>query len=298
MDYLKISAIACAAALGLSGAAQAVTITTTDDATTLVNTILGAGVTVVGAPTYIGNTTQSGTFTDGAAEVGFASGIVLSTGNANDIPGPNDNGTETRGVGNTADDDINTSLGTAGAAEITNSNDAAVLEFSFQFGDGSIGGEVNFAFVFASEEYIDFIDSAFNDEFQLLVDGVNLGTIGGSDVNINNVNDVANSGSYINNVENTNGIPVAGLDIGFDGLTTILIASSGLLGPGVHTAKFIIADVADGFLDAGVFIQAGTFSPDNPNDPPVPEIPIPAALPLFLSGLVGFRFLRRRRKQA
>ncbi len=298
MGFVKITALACAAALGASGAAQAVTITTTDDATTLVNTILGAGVTVVGAPTYIGTATQSGTFTDGAAEVGFASGIVLSTGDADDIPGPNNNGTETRGVGNTTDDDINTSLGTAGAGEIANSNDAAVLEFDFQFGDGTVGGEVNFAFVFASEEYIDFIDTQFNDEFQLLVDGVNLGTIGGSDVNINNINDVANSGSYINNVNNTNGIPVAGLNIGFDGLTTILIASSGLLGDGLHTAKFIIADVADGLLDAGVFIQAGTFSPDNPNDEPVPEIPLPAALPLFLSGLAGFGFFRRRRKQA
>ncbi|NOX94879.1 MAG: PEP-CTERM sorting domain-containing protein [Alphaproteobacteria bacterium] len=298
MGILKITTIACAVGLGMSGAAQAVTITTTDDATTLVNTILGAGVTVVGTPTYTGNTTQSGTFTGGAAEVGFASGIVMSTGNANDIPGPNNNSIETRGVGNTFDDDINTSLGTAGAAEITNSFDASVLEFDFQFGDGSIGGEVNFAFVFASEEYIDFIDTSFNDEFQLLVDGVNLGTIGGSDVNINNINDVANSGSYINNVENTDGIPVAGLNIGFDGLTSVLIASSGLLGPGVHTAKFIIADVADGQLDAGVFIQAGTFNPDNPNDLPVPEIPVPAALPLFLSGLAGIRFLRRRRKQA
>ncbi len=298
MGILKITAIACAVGLGMSGAAQAVTITTTDDATTLVNTILGAGVTVVGTPTYTGTTTQSGTFTGGAAEVGFASGIVLSTGNANDIPGPNNNGTETRGVGNTSDDDINTSLGTGGVAEIANSFDAAVLEFDFQFGDGSIGGEVNFAFVFASEEYIDFIDTQFNDEFQLFVDGVNLGTIGGFGININNINDVANSGSYINNVDNTNGIAVAGLDIGFDGLTTVLIASSGLLGPGTHTAQFIIADVADGLLDAGVFIQAGTFNPDNPNDPPVPEIPVPAALPLFLSGIAGYRFLRRRRKQA
>jgi hypothetical protein len=298
VGIFKTTAIACALGLGMSGAAQAVTITTTDDATTLVNTILGAGVTVVGTPTYTGNTTQSGTFTDGAAEVGFASGIVMSTGNANDIPGPNDNGIETRGGAGTLDDDINTSLGTAGAAEIANSFDASVLEFDFQFGDGTIGGEVNFAFVFASEEYVDFIGTQFNDEFQLLVDGVNLGTIGGSDVNINNINDAVNSGSYINNVENTDGIPVAGLNIGFDGLTSVLIASSGLLGPGVHTAKFIIADVADGLLDAGVFIQAGTFNPDNPNDPPVPEIPVPAALPLFLSGLAGIRFLRRRRKQA
>ncbi len=297
MNLRKLASMATAAAFGMSGAANAITITTTNSATDLVNNILGSGVTVVGTPTYVGVDNQSGTFTDGAAEVGFAEGIVLSTGNANDIPGPNNNGTETRGVGNTSDDDINTTLGTGGAAEIANSNDAASLEFNFQFGDGSGGGEVNFAFVFASEEYIDFIDTQFNDEFQLLIDGVNLGTIGGSDVNINNVNDVSNSGSYINNVANTNGIPVAGLDIGFDGLTTILIASSGLLGAGVHTAKFIIADVADGLLDAGVFIQAGTFDPNDPL-PPMPEIPVPAALPLFLSGLAGIGFFRRRRRQA
>ena len=292
---LRLLTATSAAALLIGGQAQAISVSPTTSATDLVNNIVGSGVTVVGTPTLTAVDNQVGTFNGGGAEVGFGSGIVLSSGNINDIPGPNSNTglPETRGSGVTNGEDINTSLGTSGDPGIADSNDAAVLEFDFEF-DGGLGGEVNFAFTFASEEYVNFIDTQFNDEFELLVDGVNLAVVGGDPVNINNINDLVNSDKYINNVENTDGIPNAELDISFDGLTTVLFAQSGPLGEGTHSAKFVVADVADGLLDAGVFIQAGTFNPDNPDV----VIPLPAGLPLLLTGLAGLGFMSRRRQRA
>src|SRR3990172_9243276 len=61
--------------------ASAITITQTTDATTLTNTILGGGVTLVGTPTFTGAGVQAGTFTSGGVAIGFGSGIVLISGN-------------------------------------------------------------------------------------------------------------------------------------------------------------------------------------------------------------------------
>jgi hypothetical protein len=291
MRSLTLAAlVAASSALALS--AQAITITPTTNANTLTNSIVGPGITVVGAPVFVGVAGQGATFSGGANPVGFPSGIILHTGNVADIPGPNGNGGETLGSGSTSGEDLDVQLGQPGDADIdaitgATSFDAASLSFSFQFGDGSVGGDLFFNFVFASEEYINFVGSQFNDAFALLIDGVNVARCNGSTVTINNVNPTSNASCYRNNVTNTNGFPVLGLNTSFDGLTTVLQASVLGLAPGVHTAKFVVADVEDERLDSAVFIQAGTFRPD-----PTP-IPAPAALALFGLGL-GALALRRR----
>jgi len=118
-------------------------------------------------------------------------------------------------------------------------------------------------FTFASEEYINFIDSPFNDGFLLEVDGTNVGTntgmAGGDAITVNNINDAMNPSMYVNNVANTNAIPNASLDIHFDGLTTVITTFLPNLSPGTHDVKFAVADATDGILDAGVFIQADSF---------------------------------------
>lgn len=285
-------ALAMVALTFSGGSAAALTVTPTNSALTLVDTILGPGVSLVGAPTLTGGPGSAGTFTGGLGSVPISSGIVLSSGVVSQIPGANATGPEMRGAGGVTDDDLSTDFGLPGDPSIPNSFDAASLEFMFQCGDGSVGGSLNFGYVFASEEYIDFIDTEFNDEFDLLINGVDVALVNGQNVNINNVNDVDNAGFYVNNVTNTNGLPVAGLGMKFDGRTSFLVARALNLGPGVHTAKFVVADVGDGILDAAVFVQAGSFSPDEPR----PDIPVPAALPLLASGIAALAFLRRRRR--
>jgi hypothetical protein len=267
----------------------------TSSAATLVNTIVGGGVTIIGTPTYIGSTNQSATFTNGADSVGIGSGIVLTSGLATGISGANTQANETLGAGGT-DDNLSTNLGTPGNAQLTAISgfttwDAAVLDFDFQFGDGtSVDNSLFFNFVFASEEYLDYVNTAYNDVFAFFVDGVNIGLVpGDGPITVNNVNPLVHSAYYINNIGNTNGYAVAGLDIKYDGLTTVITATKTGLAAGTHHMTFAVADASDHILDAGVFIQAGTFS-STPTT--VPDAG--SSLLLLGIGLAGLRAWRKR----
>jgi len=293
------------AVLFCAGNVQAIIITPDTNSTNLVNNILGAGVNLIGGTdSYTGTTNMAGTFTGGTDPVGFDSGVVLMTGDVNDIPGPNptNSSQETEGAGFSGGPaDPSQDRGQPGDADLSaivgNSTfDASVLVFDFQFGDGSSGGNLFFQYVFASEEYIDFVDSAFNDVFALFVDGVNIALLpdGVTPVTINNVNGSNNSAFYLNNVENTDGFLNLGLDTAFDGLTTVLTATALNLAPGTHTMKFAVADTGDGILDAGVFIKAGSFSTDDP-DGGNGSIPLPSTLLLIGIGLAGLSFTRRKK---
>ncbi len=245
MSIKDIQAIFVAGALSFTSLAQAILLTPTTDPNTLINNIIGTGITVSpGSESFTGTANMAATFTDGVNPVGFNSGIVLMTGNVDDIPGPNPNNSVTETESSPlfiealadpnanrlqpGDQDLSSIVGTS-------TFDAAILEFEFQFSDGSIGGDLFFNFVFASEEYIDFVNSEFNDVFALFVDGENIALIPGTNtpIAINSVHGSSNSAFYRNNVENTNGFPNQFLDTAFDGLTTVITASKFGLGIGL-----------------------------------------------------------------
>jgi hypothetical protein len=282
---LGLGCLGLGAALALfAGSAQATPIITqNNNALTLAQAIVGTGITIVGTPTFTGAPVQAGGFTNGGTDIGMPSGIVLSTGDVTQIPGLNG-----------GENDLSTNFGLPGDAALSNivgeeTFDAAVLEFQFQFGDGSTGGDLFFSFVFASDEYLEFVDQ-FNDVFAFFVDGTNVALINGQPISINNINDEDNSQFYRDNPPGSGNV-----DIRFDGLTTVIQISVANLAAGVHTMRFAIADTLDEILDAAVFIGGGTFSTEPPPPPPA-EVPLPAAFPLMLMGLAGFGFLRRRRK--
>ena len=256
--------LAALCAIGM-GSANALVVTNETNATALANAIVGAGVTISNAVLTTNTVAPSATFTGGAASVGFDSGIVLTTGTTACVAGPNNQG----GCG---DGGTTTSL-----------------RFDFT----SATGELFFRYVFGSEEYTQYVNSSFNDEFQLLLNGVNIAVLpgGAGVVSINNVNCTANSSFYRNNVDGEANQPPGcvnqNLDVQYDGLTTVLTASA-LLNAGVNTFEFLIFDRGDSALDSGVFIQAGSFTGIN-------ETPEPAALALMGLGLAAAAAARRRK---
>jgi hypothetical protein len=264
-----------------AGGAFALSVTTTNDATALANTILGTGVTITSV-SLTGATTSQGTFTDGSV-IGIDSGIILTSGDAADAVGPN------------SSDGTSTSLGLPGSTALNalipqNTLDAVILDITFT----TTTGDLFFNYVFASEEYNEFVDS-FNDVFAFFLDGVaagdNIALIPGTTdvVSIDNINLGDNATLYNNNDPDDFITPP--FNIEYDGFTDVLTAQALGLSPGSHTLSIQIADAGDSALDSAVFIEGGSFSGEIPT-----AIPEPGTLLLLGFGLSGAVAIRRKLK--
>ncbi len=238
------------------------TITSLTPQNAVQNSLLGAGVSVSNI-TYQGVPNSLAGFS-GASNLGISTGIILCTGN-------------TAPIGSGASFFVSDGASGAGdstlqAISMANIQDAAVLEFDFQVASDS----VRFNFVFASEEYSDYVNSAFNDIFGFFISGPgiigqqNIALVPGTvvPVAINNVNNgystvgMIPTGPCVNCTyyqDNTNGTSVA-----FDGMTTVLTAISAVQPCTVYHIKLAIANVGDGAFDSGVFLESNSFQACGP----------------------------------
>lgn len=263
-----------ACALLCGNAAQALVVTPESDGNLLANNIAGSGITISNV-NYIGAVGASGLFTDGLSSgLGFDTGVLLTTGSAAGAVGPNNVSNYSVNNGMAGDSDLDSLSGVT-------TNDATSLSFDFEF-DGGSGGDIFFNFIFASEEYNEYVGSTYNDVFGLFVNGTNIALLPDTTpVTINNVNNTSNAAYFNDNAAGTHNIQ-------YDGFTKSLSVSMKGLSAGLHTMKFAIADGTDFAWDSGIFIQAGSFS-DTPTD-----VPEPAPMLLLSLGLIGLGFARKR----
>ncbi len=202
---------------------------------------------------------------DELSGLGIEKGIVLASGEVQDIGQPSTNFIST-GLNSGGDDDLDAISAQTGGA---NSNDACVIELDV-FTNTDI---ITFDYRFGSEEYPNYVGSTFNDIFALLISDTgsvingpaylngqeNMAILpNGDEVSINSVNFNDNWQHYTSNVANNisaNSIAYGGLTSGYLGSTPYLTAERVVDPCNTYRLKFAIADRGDSAFDSGVFIS-------------------------------------------
>ncbi len=222
----------------------------------LVNNLLGEGVSVSNIQ-FTGTNNSAGIFTNALSSgLEFDSGIVLSSGTADGIIGPNNSSGFTGVLNTPGDSDLNNLI----PGYYT--YDATVLEFDFV--PNSIG--ITFSYIFASDEYLEYVNSSFNDVFGFFLNGANVPLVPNTTVpvSINNVNHLVNTEYFYNNdIHSGPGMgypPPVTYDIEADGFTTELTVEAYVTPGQINHIRFAIADAGDRILDSWVFMKAGSFS--------------------------------------
>jgi len=241
-----------------------------DPVTLVQQYLIGQGVATSNI-TYTGSLNAEGSFS-GESNLGISSGVILTSGKAVNSIGPNNAGN--KGFDNSASGDSDLNHLSGGSTE-----DASILEFDFI----PQSNMVEFRYVFGSDEYPEYANSAYNDVFGFFISGP--GISGGQGfandakniaiapvlafpqiyVSINNINNgTSNNGPcencqfYVNN--GTGSTPNANPFIQYDGFTTVMVASSVVQPCQTYHIKLVVADIGDGAYDSGVFLEANSFS--------------------------------------
>ncbi|MDX1943516.1 MAG: choice-of-anchor L domain-containing protein [Saprospiraceae bacterium] len=219
----------------------------------------------------IGNPDGIGYFENGENTIGMDRGIVISTGPVEHAEGPNQENDKSGTLG--------TASGDSDLGMFINERVLDVVGIEFDF--VPLDSFVTFRYVFASEEYCEFVGSVYNDVFGFFVSGPgiegefsnnakNVALIPGTNdyVAINSVNHDYNSQYFIRN-ELERDSRQCGIEpyisphrnnIEYDGFTTILTAALQLTPCETYHIRFVIADVADRYYDSAVFLEAESFN--------------------------------------
>ena len=273
------------------------------------NILIGSGV-ITSNHSFIGDPSQIGFFIDSMGLIGMDSGFVLSTGRVDSIGvlggdtlwwDPIWDSTFTFIIDSTpfienyflsddlsgsGDPDLLTIANSVPALigqtfSVLSTHDAAILEFDFV----PSADTVKFNYVFAGEEYLDYVNTQFNDVFAFLISGpgitgpyaspaafpggaINIAVVPNSNpvlpIGISTVNDQINSQYY--NHDSTTSVSA------FNGYTDVFTAKAIVSACNVYHIKLAITDAADGVWNSGVFFEAGSFNSIEPGAPNVQVI--------------------------
>lgn len=226
-------------------AASELPINTGATATEMAETIFGDGVTVVSA-SYTGDNQSSGIYTNGDSISPWATpgdtGVIFSTGHADDF-------TNSWGQSNHS---TNTSTNTSGQNNNSDFNalagartyDASYIDVDFI----PTGDTLTMSFVFASEEYPEWVNSNFNDAVGVWINGnlveLNVGD-GGADPG--NINTTDTQNLYYDNTSDQ-------YNTEMDGFTVTLTLTIPVVPGEVNSIRIGIADVGDSGFDSNLLI--------------------------------------------
>jgi len=224
--------------------------------------LVGTGVTVSNG-TFNGSTanissTMIGRFNAAgvaATQLGFSSGLVITSGQASLAIGPNDIGSDGYGASTGSDPDLQALVPSHTVY------DKAVLEFDFV----PIADTIKFQYVFGSEEFDEFCNSSYNDVFGFFVSGpgisgpfsnnsVNIARMPNNPANYVTINNVCDAGG-VYSWSNSNGVYFQ-----YDRLTKVYTAWTLVQPCQTYHLKIAIGDCGDSSYDSGVFIKEGSFS--------------------------------------
>lgn len=188
---------------------------------------------------------------------GIDTGIIIASGNISGAMGPNNSsGLTTVITGNSLINDPQLQSLVSGA----NLNDCAILEFDFTPLTDTV---IACKFVFGSEEYPEYVNTAYNDVFGFFITGPmpqggwfqsqNLAVIPNTNtpICIDSVNHLINTQYYISNT--------GGALLQYDGYTVPITLSQVVIPGQTYHFKVGVADRGDYSYDSGVFLKIKSF---------------------------------------
>lgn len=245
------------------------------------NNLIGGGVYVFNAK--YNNTSGAisvpsiGTFqANGYSGLSMSNGIIMTTGNIDVAPGPN----SIDGYAHAVDGYYSDLELEPIASSVSMIGGCSTLDFDFV----SLSDRISFNYCFASEEYPEYVCSAFNDAFAFLLTGPspetgdietrNIAIIPGTvtafsdgiPVTINSVNGggagtEGGAGTdciydYVSYYQNN---PIGTDGVEYDGFTTKLWAEAQIVPCQVYHMHITVCNIGDNKWDSGVFIEGNSF---------------------------------------
>ena len=208
-----------------------------------------------------GGTDQSyGYFDATGTTFPFQSGLVLSTGRLENVPGPNTSLSDDDAPNWQGDVDLEVALSESGTINAT------ILEFEFT----SVASQISFRYIFASEEYQEGNSNScqFSDLFGFLIrpassqdlyENIALVPDTNTPVKATTVTPGVQGSCEPQNETYFGNYNDANASINFNGQTAILTATANVIPNETYHVKLVIADEQNYRYDSVVFLEAGSF---------------------------------------
>jgi gliding motility-associated-like protein len=216
--------------------------------------------------TDFGATNGIGYFEANGSSFPFESGLIMTSGNVLNAPGPETGVISDGGFAWPGDIDLENSVPTMNVGD---SRNASVIEFDFV----PVIDQMSFDFIFAAEEYGTF-QCTFTDAFAFLLtdaNGVttNIALVPGTTdpISVLTVRDEAYNGfcssvnpEFFDAYYGNGGLPALTNPTNFIGRTVVMTASATVVPNDQYHIKLVVADDGDSLYDSAVFLSAGSFN--------------------------------------